>query len=293
MAELGPREFGKFFQAVHGHQPFQWQERLAGEVLQKGWHDVIIAPTACGKTVVVDLAVFELARQADLEPDQRTAARRICFVVDRRLVVDEVTQHARRLAEAIRAAAAGERDDPELRVVAQQLARLALNPCEVLRILRLRGGVYRDEGWAADPLTPTILVSTVDQIGSRLLFRGYGVGAGSRPIQAGLLAFDTRIILDEAHLSTAFGSALKRVRSYLKWAKESPVPEPRWVSAVSMSATIGEGGRTFTLRQREREDVRLRARLDARKLANLVEVKTESVTKEMRAKQPGKAAEVV
>lgn len=292
MAELTCDQFADFFQAVHGDEPFQWQRRLAKEVLDGGgWYDVIRVPTACGKTSALDLALFELAVQADLDPGQRTAARRICLVVDRRLVVDEVTEHARRIRDAIRTAATGTREDAVLKAVARQLAKLAASPTDPLRVVRLRGGVYHDDGWAADPLTPVILVSTVDQIGSRLLFRGYGVSTRSRPAHAGLLAFDTRIILDEAHLSTVFGKTVEHIRQYQEWAEQSPLPRERRVTIVRVSATAREGGRLFELTEEERRDSRLKPRLDAPKPANLVEVKVHSITEETRKRQPGKARE--
>ena len=40
---------------------------------------------------------------------------------------------------------------------------------------RLRGGAPLEHDWARTPTPPTILCSTADQVGSRLLFRGYGV----------------------------------------------------------------------------------------------------------------------
>ena len=294
MAQLTPENFEEFFHAVHRpHEAFEWQKRLAREVLKEGgcWHDVIRVPTACGKTSVLDLAVFELAMQAEWEPGQRTAARRICLVVDRRLVVDEVTDHALHIRAALRAAAKGLRSEPILQTVASRLADLAADRAELLRVVRLRGGVYRDDGWAADPLTPTILVSTVDQIGSRLLFRGYGVGPRSSPVHAGLLAFDTRIILDEAHLSTVFAKTVDRIREYQKWAERSPVPHNRAVSIARMSATAGVGANVFELLDIERGDARLKPRLDAHKLAELVEVRVEPITATTREQQPRRARE--
>ncbi len=304
MPKLTANDFSAFFEAVHNKpdvseverkQPFDWQKRLAKQVLEAGrWPDVIRVPTACGKTSVLDIALFELALQAGRQKQELTAARRICFVIDRRLVVDEVTEHARSLYVAIMAAAQGKRAEPVLKAVAERLASLAAEDKVPLRVIRLRGGVYRNDGWAADPLTPTILVSTVDQIGSRLLFRGYGVGRSSRPVHAGLLAFDTRILLDEAHLSTVFAETLDRVRQYQQWAEKSPVPENRRVSVVCMSATAGEGKRPFPESReqwKEMQDARLTPRLDANKPTELVVVKVESIKKDLWQKQPGKAWE--
>ena len=281
------QRFVDFFEAIHGDEPFEWQKRLAQQVLDGyRWPDVIHVPTGCGKTCTLDLALFELAMR-----DANHAARRICFVIDRRLVVDEVTEHAHRLYEAI-IGTHGSTDGSVLGEVADRLGSIAANMETPLRVVRLRGGVYRDDGWAADPLTPTILISTVDQIGSRLLFRGYGVSHRSRPVHAGLLAFDTRIILDEAHLSTVFSDTLDRIRQYHQWSEASPLNNDRRISIVRMSATAGEAARVFPASRaewREMQDERLKVRLDSNKPARLTEVTVENITKKMRQEQPRKA----
>ncbi|HLI83698.1 MAG TPA: type I-U CRISPR-associated helicase/endonuclease Cas3 [Bryobacteraceae bacterium] len=301
MTPLAKEQFANFFRAVHGYPPFEWQSRLAREVFRQGWPDVIRVPTACGKTSVIDIALFELALQAELQPSQRTAARRICFVIDRRLVVDEVADteidpktgkprgHAIRLRSAVQTAAANGHADTAVTVVAERLAALAPNPSDPLRVVRLRGGAYRDDGWAADPLTPTVLIATVDQIGSRLLFRGYGVSTRSRPVHAGLLAFDTRILLDEAHLSNAFSDTIAQIRRYQGRGERVPLPRRHRISVVRMSATTGITGNVFEMYDLERKQISLRRRLDASKPTELLKVPVESINKQVREQQPQKA----
>ena len=80
-------EFAQFYEAVHGRAPFPWQQRLAARALAGEWPDTIAVPTGCGKTSVIDVAVFALAAQAGRPAMQRTARLRTFFVVDRRLVV--------------------------------------------------------------------------------------------------------------------------------------------------------------------------------------------------------------
>jgi len=62
-----------------------------------------------------------------------------------------------------------------------------------------------------NPGSPAIIVGTVDMIGSRLLFEGYGVSRKMRPYHAGLLCVDTLVVLDEAHLVPPFEKLLESI----------------------------------------------------------------------------------
>ena len=52
---------------------------------------------------------------------------------------------------------------------------------------------------------------TVDMIGSRLLFSGYGVGFKTKPLHAGFLGQDVLLVHDEAHLEPAFRQLLVEI----------------------------------------------------------------------------------
>ena len=186
--------FPEFFSAVHGHGPFPWQKRLAERVLAEGWPEALDVPTGLGKTSVLDVAVFSLAAQAHLAPSDRSAPTRTFFVVDRRLVVDDVTRHAERLYCGLH----HRTTIPILAEVAERLRHLfGGSPDDApLAIARWRGGLARDRASALRPDVPALVVSTVDQFGSRLLFRGYGLSEGQRPIQAALAGTDELLVLD-------------------------------------------------------------------------------------------------
>ena len=180
------------------------------------------------------------------------------FVIDRRVVVDEAAEHAAKIALALK--------DHRDGIVAEAAGLLRRYGGELpLEVSKMRGGMYRDNSWADEPNQPLICVSTVDQTGSRLLFRGYQVGDSSRPVHAGLIGNDSLIILDEAHLSRAFGDTLAAVRGrYLTWA-DCPPAKP--LRLVQMSATIA-GRDTFRLEDGGLEkDPWLAARLNASKPA--------------------------
>ena len=263
---LEAADFAAFFRAVHGVKPFPWQQALV-ERLAAGddWPDVLDLPTAAGKTAALDAAVFHLALRSD---KPRKAALRIALVVDRRLVVDDAFARARKLADAL--AAAGTSEGGALADVARRLRKLAGREGKPLLARRLRGGAPLEHDWARTPTQPTILCSTVDQAGSRLLFRGYGVSDRMKPVHAGLLGTDSLILLDEAHLSEPFRQTLEAVRQFGKAR----------VKCAVLSATPGAPPKTpLALASADRAHPILKARLEASKPARLTVRKAQGAAK--------------
>ena len=248
-------DFVAFMDAVHGYPPFSWQTRLCARVLGEGWPRVLQLPTASGKTAIMDVAVFALAAGA------ASARRRIAFVVDRRVVVDEASRRARHLARALTDARSG-----VVARIADELRHLGGSDVPLVTAT-LRGGTLRDDNWARSPAQAVLVCSTVNQVGSRLLFRGYGCRSPRAwPIHAGLLGTDSLIIVDEAHCAQPFcETALAIADRYARWA-DVPVGPP--VTLLRMSATLGEGA-DFGLDDADRSNPVLAARLTARKPATL------------------------
>lgn len=216
MNRLRPRDFPEFFRAVHeDYEPFPWQNRLLQRVLRGQWPEALVLPTAAGKTACIDVALFALAADAVLPPSQRTAPRRIFFVVDRRVIVDEAFEHARLLAGQLTQARGGilKRVADNLRIIAgAEPGQYDSTP--PLMCSQLRGGIYREHAWTRSPLQPSVIASTVDQIGSRLLHRGYGVSRYMWPIHAGLIGNDSLVLLDEAHCANPFRETLQAIARY-------------------------------------------------------------------------------
>jgi CRISPR-associated endonuclease/helicase Cas3 len=242
MNALNAERFEDFFKELNGSEckPFPWQLRLAQRVIgtadQGGnWPQVMALPTASGKTACLDIAVFALAYQAHLPEEKRTAPRRIFFVVDRRVVVDEAFRRAEKISKKL-----AEADSGILREVADALRSLNLDPesARPLECYRLRGGVRREDEWSKDPLQPAIITSTVDQYGSRLLFRGYGVSRSMHPIHAALTGNDSLVVLDEAHCARPFSETLASIERYRSWSEIS-IGTP--FEVVLMSATPPPG----------------------------------------------------
>ena len=260
MAALTPADFTRFFTAIHGHSPFPWQQRLVELLARENrWPDVLSLPTGSGKTAALDAAVFHLALQQMVTP--RRAALRIALVVDRRLVVDDAHRRAAAIARALGAPSQVKTGRAVVREVARRLQCLAGAGEPPLVVARLRGGAPLEHDWARTPTQPTILCSTVDQVGSRLLFRGYGVSNRMSPVHAGLLGEDTLILLDEAHLSEPFRQTLQAVRTL----------GSAHVTAVVLTATPGgDYERRFELGPADRKHQVLQQRVAAPKPAKLM-----------------------
>jgi len=242
MTALTPDDFAAFFRATHGKDPFPWQSRLLREVMHKGWPNLCDLPPASGKTSIIDIWVFALV----LSPPGpgRLMPLRTAFVVDRRLVVDDVHARAvliaKRLAAALAEPLPRRADEKVLKEVASRLAAMSgVDGDRVpLQVSVLRGGLPRDNGWVESVSQPTVVLSTIDQVGSRLLFRGYGVSSGMAPVHAGLLGEDCLLVLDEAHLSAPFVQTLHAIGLHRARATD-PLGLP--FAVVTLSATPEKG----------------------------------------------------
>jgi CRISPR-associated endonuclease/helicase Cas3 len=268
--------FAEFFRALHGHAPYAWQASLAAKAARGEWPGAIDLPTSSGKTACIDVAVYALACQAVLPVAERHAPRRIVFCVNRRVIVDEAFQRAKRIAKRLWEARPNT-GDASLSLVADALREVsgisAKSGLPPLDVLELRGGIYRDNRWARSAAQPTVICTTVDQLGSRLLFRGYGVSPQAAPIQAALLAYDSLVLLDEAHISRPFQETLEWVGRYLDpeaWAEASIGVSPMRV--VPMTATPAKevpDDKVLRLTQEDRANPALQNRLAASKPATL------------------------
>lgn len=269
-AALSPDLFDAWFEALHGMRPFPWQARLARRLCEgEGWPALLDLPTGSGKTACIDIAVFHLAFEAARGGGRRAPAR-IAFLVDRRLVVDDAHARAAKIAKVLAEAPPG-----PIGEVAEALKGLSGEEPPLL-VRLLRGGVPRDRDLVRSPVQPAVFCSTVDQVGSRLLFRGYGVSDRMKPIAAGLLGGDTLILLDEVHLAEPLRQTLEGV-SILREPPERRglVAGPPAVPFIvaPLSATPGDVGTDrFGLSDDDRAHSVLQARFEAGKPTRLTEL---------------------
>lgn len=286
-------DFPAFFRALWGRVPFPWQARLANAAVSGAWPAWITLPTGMGKTAVLDIAVYALACQAARPLAERTAPVRIVFAVNRRIVVDDAFERARHIAEALQRSLADA--DAPLHGVAHALQALAGEPgAKPLEAYPLRGATFTDRSWARTPTQPLILSTTLDQLGSRLLFRGYGVSEFARPIHAALLAHDALLILDEAHAARAFSQTLQGVASF-RQRHSGEIRTP--FHTVQLTATPpADATDTFTLNADDEQDPTIRRRRTASKPAELIPVEGATRTerhKKLASKMAAKATQLL
>ncbi len=261
MVELTSCEFKDFYREIHGYEPYPWQSKLAEQVIETGrWPESINVPTGCGKTSCIDIAVYALACNPEKNP------RRIVFVVNRRIVVDEGNERAKKISDELEKST----DDSILGRVKKSLCDISGGKTALMHAV-LRGGTHIDNEWSSNPVQPIVIASTVDQAGSRLLFRGYGLGRMSRLVNAGLLGYDCLWILDETHISKPFTETLRRIEEFRKepWIEGKSIPRP-W-GVVEMTATPIKETERFELSDADYKHDKIKRIVEASKMCKLIE----------------------
>ena len=175
------------FREIVGHHPYPWQRCLYGAFVEGRIPEALDIPTGLGKTLCVLLFLLARVRNAALPT-------RVVYIVDRRAIVDQTADAIRAWIERI----------AELPCLASLLHESSAFPSHrPVQLGILRGGLADDGEWRIDPAKPAVVVGTVDMIGSRIMFSGYGDGRSRRPMHAGLLGHDTIAMLVVGHPVTA------------------------------------------------------------------------------------------
>jgi CRISPR-associated endonuclease/helicase Cas3 len=223
--------FDNAFRDLTGNNPFPWQQDLYKRFISNRFDNIPTScnlPTGLGKTSVIAIWLIALANHPTIMP------RRLVYVVNRRTVVDQTTDEVEKL-----------RDNLLNRLELAELKNRFGSPA----ISTLRGQFADNREWSADPSRPAVICGTVDMIGSRLLFSGYGVGFKGKPLHAGFLGQDVLLVHDEAHLEPAFQTLLIAIENEQKRSKEY---RPLRVMELSATSRAEEDKGVFTLTPEEK-----------------------------------------
>lgn len=194
--------------------PYQWQRELFDQFVGGKVPSLIDLPTGTGKTTVMVIWYIALAWMIQ-SGGKLLLPRRLVWVVNRRVVVDQATDVAKKIQE-------------------KSFGRVVIST--------LRGQLADNGEWKLDPTRLAIVIGTVDMIGSKLLFSGYGDGAYWRPHHAGLLGVDSLFVNDEAHLTPPFAKLISAVEG-MKPAAKIPGMQFLFCQLSATQATAKEGAK--------------------------------------------------
>lgn len=275
--------FESLFSLLEGRRPFQWQKEVFHLFLKGEIPLTIDIPTGCGKTALMEIWISALAWQA--LQGRVSLPRRLVWIVNRRTVVDQATETAERIRKNLESL---KETDKKTYEALKNLSLMGEVEGKLIAVSTLRGELADNEEWKKDPTRPSIIVGTLDMIGSKLLFRGYGDGRWHRPLHAGLLGVDSIIVHDESHLSPPFTKLLVnllRLRSKFSF--------PKRFFVINLSATARDGG-SVRLPLEEDENPVLRRRILAKKFLHLHKApkKVEKMV-ELALKHEGSGARVL
>lgn len=230
------RKFATVFKELTGYEPLPWQSRLYDRLYAGDIPRVCNIPTGLGKTMVIPIWLIALMHQQ--AAGQGTLPRHLVYIINRRTVVDQATE----VVEEIR----DKWTDPPA-------------------ISTLRGELADNGEWRKDPSRPSIIVGTIDMVGSKLLFNGYGDGRYGRVHHAGLVGQDTLWVHDEAHITPAFSDLLHCIANEQKDCL-------RPIHVMELTATPRSDHDVLSLEDDDRDHPIVKERITAEKIVKLHEV---------------------
>src|SRR5258708_1462076 len=257
-------DFDKLFRALTGHSPFPWQSAYCKNLISDRFPSRASIPTGLGKTSII--AIWLIALYQKLREGDTSFPRRLFFVINRRTVVDAATDFAAQILANLEHPASPEVAD--MRHVFQKAG--AFGEVASLGVSTLRGEFADNEEWRVDPARPSIAIGTIDKIGSKLLFAGYGDSAYTRPTAAALTGISSYVIYDEAHLEPAFSALLKSIGQFIAEEPTSGGERPFGSFHFTELTATPREGTGFELTQEDHQTEKVQQRIHPRKTLTLI-----------------------
>lgn len=209
-------EFQEFVVAATGHQPYEYQARIAAY----GLPELLEVPTGAGKTLAATLPWLWRRRFAD-HATRETTPHWLVFVLPMRALVEQTEN-----------------------VVRGWIKRLGL--ADEVAVHRVMGGESRArDDWRRWPERDAIFVGTLDILLSRALNRGYGESRFVWPIDFGLFNSDTQWVFDEIQLMGPALPTSRQVQTFRDTCGTAAPTASLWMSATvdtSALATVDRPG---------------------------------------------------
>ena len=253
--------FEELFKKLTDNEPYPWQNDLYEKFLHGDIPNILDIPTGLGKTSVMAIWLLAFAKQLNSKQHGKIPTR-LVYVVDRRVIVDQASEEAETIRSKL---------EKNSEIFGELVCRLNINK------LRGGGGMADDREWLKHPNNPTITIGTIDMIGSRLLFSGYGLGNKIKPFYAGLIGQDSLIVLDETHLSPAMESLLNDVKKISTSTIDELLPPKILLMSATQRDNEFNKEMTLTLSENDYENKNVKKRYESTK--NLELVKSDDVNK--------------
>lgn len=156
-------------------------ERMFAQIIDGTPPALVDLPTGAGKTELIIVWLLALAWYGLNRVEREPTPRRLVWVVNRRVLVQQVFV----IAEELRGRLLSD-VSADLNAVRDGLRAMSGGLDGFFRVVELRGQIMQDKDWAIRPTLPQLIIGTVDQIGSRpafprVRFREVGAASAGRP----------------------------------------------------------------------------------------------------------------
>ena len=259
------------FKEITGYEPYPWQRRLYNMFVNGNIPDILDIPTGLGKTSIICIWLIALYNYRINNTKTRIPLR-LVYIVDRRVIVDQASDEVKKI---------------QLKIKDVMGDKMCLN----VSTLRGGGGMADSREWLKNPNSPAIIIGTVDMIGSRLFFSGYGISNKVKSFYAGLLGQDSLIILDETHLSPALDKSLQDMKTISQNVKEEIFP-PK-ICLMSATQDSSNNKNRFKLDDDDLHNSEIKKRYKAEKHLHLVNIEDNNIPSTIAEYAQGKKGRIL